>query len=859
MTDRTLPHGEPLPEAAPADRSPARTIGAYRLERRLGEGGMGEVWLAEQTAPVRRQVAVKLIKAGMDSRRVVARFEAERQALALMEHPAIAKVFDGGSTPEGRPYFVMEHVSGVPLNEHCDRERLTTRERLELFVLVCEGVQHAHHKAVIHRDLKPSNVLVTTVDGKPIPKIIDFGIAKAMERPLTEGALSTEVGAVIGTPEYMSPEQIDAMSQDVDTRADVYSLGVMLYELLSGSLPFTSRDLRGSSLEELRRKIREEDPPAPSARLAAAGEAAVAAAASRGTTISELVREVRGDLDAIATKALEKERSRRYGSPAELAADIGRHLRSEPVLARLPTTGYRVGKFVARNRGKVAATAAALLAFAAAGAVALWQARVATRERDRALAQLERAEAMVSFVDLLINEAALAGEKLSLSEFLERSERLALKELHNRPEQQAVLLNSLGSYYISLANHAKAEQLLRRAAELVRSSSDVSLRAHVECNHALAIGGSGEAEPAKVEAAKKAIAAWLSRGDLEPEAAIHCETYLAQIAYMTGDAAGALEHPLRARSLLAGLPRPMPTLEAEVRGDLGFGYHLAGRNDEADREYAISIRLYREQGREDGPGAIAILNNWGFASFGAGDVKRALELGEEVIRLAGRRAPAPPVYALNNRASALLALGRYRDALEEADRTMRVAREAHETLFAVAALATKSAAFAELGDLAMAERTLDEAASLARDLPADSFASRSLVFRRARLAFLRGRPDLARDALQPLVERMERSGARDAMLARALRARAEALGRLADRGSAERDARAALEISQQLQGGKPFSLFTGQSWLLLARLRLDQGDRQGAKAAAEQAVAHLSEMLAGDHPDLGSAREIAAR
>jgi non-specific serine/threonine protein kinase/serine/threonine-protein kinase len=466
MTDRTLPHGEPLPEAAPADRSPARTIGAYRLERRLGEGGMGEVWLAEQTAPVRRQVAVKLIKAGMDSRRVVARFEAERQALALMEHPAIAKVFDGGSTPEGRPYFVMEHVSGVPLNEHCDRERLTTRARLELFVLVCEGVQHAHHKAVIHRDLKPSNVLVTTVDGKPIPKIIDFGIAKAMERPLTEGALSTEVGAVIGTPEYMSPEQIDAMSQDVDTRADVYSLGVMLYELLSGSLPFTSRDLRGSSLEELRRKIREEDPPAPSARLAAAGEAAVAAAASRGTTISELVREVRGDLDAIATKALEKERSRRYGSPAELAADIGRHLRSEPVLARLPTTGYRVGKFVARNRGKVA-TAAALVLPTLTVSLAV-QVRQVAAERDRANREAKVSRRAADFMASMFRVAdpsEARGNTITAREILDRATAEVDTALSGDPVLQAQMMDTMGSVYTNLGLYPKAHALLEAALE----------------------------------------------------------------------------------------------------------------------------------------------------------------------------------------------------------------------------------------------------------------------------------------------------------------------------------------------------------------------------------------------------------
>nr|NIV50109.1 protein kinase [Gammaproteobacteria bacterium] len=271
---------------------------------------MGEVWLAEQSEPVRRQVALKVIKRGMDTGQVIARFEAERQALALMDHPYVAKVLDAGATPRGRPYFVMEYVKGVPINEYCDRHRLAARERLELFVRVCEGVQHAHQKAIIHRDLKPSNVLVANVDGKAVPKVIDFGIAKATGKKLTERTMFTELGVLVGTPEYMSPEQADLTRQDIDTRTDVYALGVMLYELLVGALPFDSDKLRAGGVEGLRRTIRDEEPPTPSTRLGTLDDP-TDPARCRGMSVAMLRRQLRGELDWITMKALEKDRSRR--------------------------------------------------------------------------------------------------------------------------------------------------------------------------------------------------------------------------------------------------------------------------------------------------------------------------------------------------------------------------------------------------------------------------------------------------------------------------------------------------------------------------------------------------------------------
>jgi serine/threonine protein kinase/tetratricopeptide (TPR) repeat protein len=381
--DETRTTAAPEPDRQGTDR-----IRDYRLLQKLGAGGMGEVWEAEQERPVRRKVALKLIKAGMDTEQVVARFESERQALALMNHPNIAQVFDAGKTERGRPYFAMELVKGEPITTYCDRQRLTTQERLELFRQVCEGVQHAHQKGIIHRDLKPSNVLVTLQDGKPVPKVIDFGVAKATQQRLTERSLFTQMGVLIGTPEYMSPEQAELTGLDVDTRTDLYSLGVLLYELLVGALPFDTKEIRKAGFDEIRRRIREEEPSKPSTRISTLGDESTEAAKRRRTDLPTLRRQLRGDLDWITMKALEKDRTRRYGSPSELVADILRHLSHEPVLAGPPSTTYRMGKFVRRHRLGVTLAAVAVLLLVGFAARERIQARRIAAERDRAEQEL---------------------------------------------------------------------------------------------------------------------------------------------------------------------------------------------------------------------------------------------------------------------------------------------------------------------------------------------------------------------------------------------------------------------------------------------------------------------------------------
>ncbi|MCX6923585.1 MAG: serine/threonine-protein kinase, partial [Verrucomicrobia bacterium] len=384
---------------------PGTVIGHYKLLQQIGEGGCGVVYMAEQEEPIRRRVALKVIKLGMDTKQVIARFEAERQALALMDHPNIAKVLDAGAADTGRPYFVMELVRGIKITDYCDQNNLSTEQRLDLFIRVCHAIQHAHQKGIIHRDIKPSNILVTINDGVPVPKVIDFGIAKATGgQLLTDKTLFTAFEHFIGTPAYMSPEQAEMTSLDIDTRSDIYALGVLLYELLTGQTPFNAKELMAAGVEGMRRIIREKEPMRPSTCISTLGGAdQTTVAKRRQTEPPKLIHQVRGDLDWIVMKCLEKDRTRRYETANGLAADLERHLGNELVVARPPSTGYRVGKFVRRHKVKVAFALVVALAIVAAvlgQSINLVRARradatakAATEEQKRLLELAEQAQA----------------------------------------------------------------------------------------------------------------------------------------------------------------------------------------------------------------------------------------------------------------------------------------------------------------------------------------------------------------------------------------------------------------------------------------------------------------------------------
>jgi serine/threonine protein kinase/tetratricopeptide (TPR) repeat protein len=462
---------------APIAEGAGTVIGPYKLLEPIGEGGFGVVFMAEQAKPVRRKVALKIIKPGMDTKQVIARFEAERQALALMDHPNIAKVHDAGATESGRPYFVMELVRGIPITEYCDRERLSIPERLELFIQVCRAVQHAHQKGIIHRDLKPSNILVTIVDGAAVPKIIDFGVAKAMGQQLTEKTLFTGLAQLIGTPLYMSPEQAEFSGVDVDTRSDIYSLGVLLYELLTGTTPFEAGTFRTVGYDAIRRIIREEEPPRPSTRVRTLAGTATTISANRQTDPRRLRKSLRGELDWIVMRALEKDRSRRYETVGALAADLRRYLDHQPVEAGPPSAWYRLRKFVRRNRAALATAAVVMAALVAGTAASTWEAIEASQERNRAdLARREadrRATEAREVVDYLINDLIGAaspsraqGKVPTVDQVLAQADGNIAQRFAGRPLIEASIRHALGQAYEELGQYPKAERHAARAVEL---------------------------------------------------------------------------------------------------------------------------------------------------------------------------------------------------------------------------------------------------------------------------------------------------------------------------------------------------------------------------------------------------------
>ncbi len=656
--------------------------GRYKLIEAIGEGGMGSVWLAEQKEPVKRKVAVKLIKAGMDSKSVLARFEAERQALALMDHPNIAKVFDGGMTEQGRPFFAMELVKGIPLTEYCDQVQHSVRERLELFGQVCSAVQHAHQKGIIHRDLKPTNILVTEQDGRPVCKVIDFGLAKALHgtQALTDLSLHTSFGAVVGTPLYMAPEQLGASALDVDTRADLYSLGVILYELVTGTTPIERQRLKEAAWDEIRRMVREEDPPKPSTRLSSS-EALPNLAARRHADPGRLTGLVRGDLDWIVMKALEKDRSRRYETASGLALDIQRHLAGDAVLAAPPSRLYRLRKFVRRHRQMVTAASLGLLALVA-GIVGttcgLFEA-----QRQMAIAQKQETEAkrqaQIAKMESVAKEQARAAEADA------RQKAEAAKVVAQAKEAEANAIVRFFEEKVFAAARPKGQAGGRGAAVTVLDAVRASLPALgtsfrdqpiVEARLRYTLGATlhylGE-YAAAAEQIEQALA--LSTHHLGSD---HADT----LKCMNNLAATYIELFRHTEALklneetLAARRRTLPPNHPDTllsMNNVAYGYTLLNRHDDAIKLYSEALAAQRRVLPPDHADTLRTMNNLAISYALLNRHDEARILLEDA--LAAEKRVFPPdhpdtLLTLRILANCYAALNRHGDALELREQTL---------------------------------------------------------------------------------------------------------------------------------------------------------------------------------------------
>jgi serine/threonine protein kinase len=697
-------------DGPPAHESPGTAIGPYKLMEQIGEGGMGTVYMAEQTHPVRRLVALKVIKAGMDTCQVLARFDAERQALALMDHPNIAKVLDAGATAAGRPYFVMDLVKGVPITRYCDERRLTPRERLELFIPVCQAVQHAHQKGIIHRDLKPSNVLVGLYDGQPVPKVIDFGVAKATGQKLTEATLFTGFGAVVGTPEYMSPEQAQLDNLDIDTRSDVYALGVLLYELLTGTTPLDCCRLKEAALLEVLRVIREEDPQRPSTRLSTT-EDLPSIAACRNVEPRKLSGLLRGELDWIVMKALEKDRNRRYETANALARDVQRYLADEVVEARPPSTGYRLRKFARRNKGRVLAAALVLLALVAGTVGTTWgylraerarkaEARRAESERlakldaqqqkaaaeaaeKAARGEAEKVKVINEFLTHdLLSQAEPANnaveDKVTLLEVLDRAAANVGERLAGQPELEQALRVTIAATYHGLAAWEKAEaqrrvlldSARRQGAESVETYRAMSNLAHILGHR----GQIGVETQTMAETAEKGLERLLGPDHPETLAAMSILASAYLHAQKLDLALPLLEKTLRLRKAKLGPEHPETLLSMHK---LAVGYQVAGKLDRALPLHEETMRLSKAKLGSNHPDTLNAAGGLAACYRVAGKLDQALPLLEGALRLMkAKLGPDHPdtLNAMIHLAVAYRDAGKRERALPLFEETLRLSR-----------------------------------------------------------------------------------------------------------------------------------------------------------------------------------------
>jgi serine/threonine protein kinase/tetratricopeptide (TPR) repeat protein len=727
ILERPAPTPGPADETAgfaPASEQVGNIVaGRYKLLEQIGEGGMGTVWVAEQTQPVRRKVALKLIKAGMDSKTVLSRFSAERQALALMDHPNIAKVLDGGATESGRPFFAMEYVKGVPFTKYCDDARLSIAERLALFVPVCQAVQHAHQKGIIHRDLKPSNILICLYDGQPVPKVIDFGLAKAIHQPLTEHTLYTAHGLMMGTPLYMSPEQAEFNNLDVDTRTDIYALGVILYELLTGTTPLEKKQFKEAAWQEMLRLIKDEEPQRPSTRLS--GSAVLpSVAAQRRLEPVKLTRLVRGELDWIVMKCLEKDRGRRYETANGLARDIGRYLHDEPVEACPPSTGYRLRKFAGKHRTGLVAAGSLVTLLLLATVVCTWQAVRATRAELAALASLQETEMA----------RAAEAEQRRLAEAAERASRAAAdaekksKEtaLAREAETRAVLDFVENRVFAAARPQGQEGGLgrdvtVRRAIDAALPFLDTSFHDQplLEARLRMTMGNSfyylGEAKIAaeQYQAARRLYTK--HRGPDHPDT-LSSMNNLADTYAVLGRQADALKLREETLSLFKAKLGPDHPQTLMSMSNLADTYAVLGRQADALKLREETLSLRKAKLGPDHPQTLMSMSNLANSYSDLGRHADAIKLHEETLTLfKAKLGPDHPhtLMSMSNLANSYASLGRHADALKLREETLSLQKaklgpDHPNTLVSMYNLANSYAAIGRDADaLKLREQTLE--------------------------------------------------------------------------------------------------------------------------------------------------------
>ena len=666
----------------PPSEKPGDCIGRYKLLQQIGEGGCGVVYMAEQTEPVHRRVALKVIKLGMDTRQVITRFEAERQALALMDHPNIAKVLDGGSTENGRPYFVMELVRGIKITDYCDQNNLSTRDRLDLFIQVCQAIQHAHQKGIIHRDIKPSNILVTVNDGVAVPKVIDFGIAKATQGRLTDKTLFTAFEQFIGTPAYMSPEQAVMTSLDIDTRSDIYSLGVLLYELLTSKTPFDANALLQAGLDAMRRTILEVEPPRPSARLSTMLDAERATTASqRQTEPPRLIHLLKGDLDWIVMKCLEKERGRRYETATGLAADIKRHLNTEPVEARPPSKLYEFQKTVRRHKFGFAAAAALFTVLAAGVLISAREARRALQSEAMAKERLAESQAVSKLMMGVFQspDPERDGRTITVAETLDRAVTNLDRDLAAQPALRAQLQATLGRTYDALGLYHEAIPLEEKVRDYYLKNLGIENTNTLKAMDNLATSYWEAGRNDKALKLREQMLA-LYRKVLGPE---HPNTLWAMgnlaNSYYT---AGRRDEALKLREQVLALRRkvlgPEHPETISAMNNLAISYNNAGRKNEALKLREQVLAFFRKVLGPEHPITLRAMNNLAVSYDNAGRNDEALKLKEQVLALR-RKALGPEhpdtIMAMNNLANSYDAAGRKDEAFKLREQVLALRRK----------------------------------------------------------------------------------------------------------------------------------------------------------------------------------------